>query len=480
VDEERYRAVKWRWIFALGLSLVAAIVVKGEAQQVSGVVLDQVTGTPIRGATVYLLSPDHEILGSVPTDARGRYSLEATEAGEVLLLAEVTGYSTVVSPALILRNDVDTQYEFRIATLIGAAAPAEQIDPETLAQALAVLCESDFDSKTEGILVGVVRDSVSSLPLPEVTTRLEWGDNGRLRSSEVVTGDDGSFVFCEAPAGKSRQLTAEIAGVFTTSEVFDVNPGMLKRKDVFLNLSDSDRPGDVLGRITDFQTGEPVVGAEVKLRGTSFSSMTGTLGSFSFSDVPWGVYFLEIDHIAYQHQSQPLRILGDQAHEVNVALATDAMELEGLSVSVRSRKWFGGMRGFRERKSRGFGYFLDRESIERRGAMKVVDLLREIPGVNVEMARSEVNNPGRTTTSALYFRNCWRYDPSGAQIVTPPMFFLNGIKQLSLDLARGDLDTVRPQDIEAIEVYRGASEVPADFGGSDAGCGVIAIWTKRG
>ena len=43
-------------------------------------------------------------------------------------------------------------------------------------------------------------------------------------------------------------------------------------------------------------------------------------------------------------------------------------------------------------------------------------------------------------------------------------------------------DFVMPQDVEAIEVYRRASEVPAHFGGMSTAtqCGVIAIWTRRG
>ena len=43
-------------------------------------------------------------------------------------------------------------------------------------------------------------------------------------------------------------------------------------------------------------------------------------------------------------------------------------------------------------------------------------------------------------------------------------------------------DVVRPDDIEAIEVYRSASQVPAEFGGNSmfTRCGVIVIWTRRG
>jgi hypothetical protein len=34
--------------------------------------------------------------------------------------------------------------------------------------------------------------------------------------------------------------------------------------------------------------------------------------------------------------------------------------------------------------------------------------------------------------------------------------------------------------MEAIEVYRSASEVPIEFGGNSASCGVIVLWTTRG
>ena len=38
---------------------------------------------------------------------------------------------------------------------------------------------------------------------------------------------------------------------------------------------------------------------------------------------------------------------------------------------------------------------------------------------------------------------------------------------------------VDPDMVEAIEVYRRATEVPARFSGEWATCGVIAVWTTR-
>jgi hypothetical protein len=34
--------------------------------------------------------------------------------------------------------------------------------------------------------------------------------------------------------------------------------------------------------------------------------------------------------------------------------------------------------------------------------------------------------------------------------------------------------------LDAVEVYRSAAEVPVEYGGSNAGCGVILLWSRRG
>jgi hypothetical protein len=53
-----------------------------------------------------------------------------------------------------------------------------------------------------------------------------------------------------------------------------------------------------------------------------------------------------------------------------------------------------------------------------------------------------------------------------------------------LNPARGERavidDYVMPNEVEAIEAYDSPGSLPADFGGSRAGCGVIVIWTRRG
>jgi hypothetical protein len=41
-----------------------------------------------------------------------------------------------------------------------------------------------------------------------------------------------------------------------------------------------------------------------------------------------------------------------------------------------------------------------------------------------------------------------------------------------------DLNTLNLKTVEAIEVYAGGAQVPAEFNRTSGGCGVIVIWTK--
>jgi hypothetical protein len=56
------------------------------------------------------------------------------------------------------------------------------------------------------------------------------------------------------------------------------------------------------------------------------------------------------------------------------------------------------------------------------------------------------------------------------------MMYVDGV---AFGRADDVLDQVGPTDIEGIEIYRRATEVPPEFGGLQARCGVILVWTRR-
>ena len=40
------------------------------------------------------------------------------------------------------------------------------------------------------------------------------------------------------------------------------------------------------------------------------------------------------------------------------------------------------------------------------------------------------------------------------------------------------MDEVRPEDVEGLEIYRGAASLPPEFNKGSAMCGAVVIWTR--
>jgi hypothetical protein len=65
-------------------------------------------------------------------------------------------------------------------------------------------------------------------------------------------------------------------------------------------------------------------------------------------------------------------------------------------------------------------------------------------------------------------------DPFSNLPPQPPLIFVDGF--LARDGA-ARLDAIKPQEVEAIEVYQGAAQLPAEARGN--GCAAIFIWLRQ-
>ena len=144
--------------------------------------------------------------------------------------------------------------------------------------------------------------------------------------------------------------------------------------------------------------------------------------------------------------------------EASFVLAPGGVPLAAVRVAGRAMSEID-RSGFTERRKAGIGTFLTRADIVRLQSVRASDVLRSVPGLQVTRYGT-----GWTVALRRAGANCY------------PRWFVNGSP---FQMEPGDLDAMfRPDDIEAIEVYAGASQIPAQFGGIRAGCGVIAVWTR--
>jgi hypothetical protein len=162
----------------------------------------------------------------------------------------------------------------------------------------------------------------------------------------------------------------------------------------------------------------------------------------------------------------------DEQAEVVLRLSTAATELAPLVIVARSRAPDAALErvGFYERKAGRFGVFLDRDEVERKRPFYTTDLFRGMSGVRVINAGIRGNDIRITRAE----------DPN-----CPPRVFIdNVIVRRGGRASRADdppLDMlIQPGDIQAVEVFRSATEIPTQYVANDVVCGVVLFWTKRG
>lgn len=96
--------------------------------------------------------------------------------------------------------------------------------------------------------------------------------------------------------------------------------------------------GKIAGKITDKSTGEPLIGANVIISGTTSGAATDVNGQYTILDIPPGTYSLQVSYIGYRKTTvNDVRVFIDQTTRIDVALESEAIELGGM-VIVAERK----------------------------------------------------------------------------------------------------------------------------------------------
>lgn len=84
--------------------------------------------------------------------------------------------------------------------------------------------------------------------------------------------------------------------------------------------------GKIKGRVTDSETGEPIVGVNVLLEGTYLGASTDLLGDYYILQIPPGTYTIKCSIIGYQKYTiQNVRVLVDLTTTIDVAIGSETL-----------------------------------------------------------------------------------------------------------------------------------------------------------
>jgi outer membrane receptor protein involved in Fe transport len=101
-----------------------------------------------------------------------------------------------------------------------------------------------------------------------------------------------------------------------------------------VSLALSGTTGKLAGRITDSQTGEPILGANVTLGSTKLGASTDNDGYYHIIEIPPGTYEVTISCIGYKRSDQRVMIKVDLTTTLNIPMTPQAVELPEVLVSA--------------------------------------------------------------------------------------------------------------------------------------------------
>ena len=431
----------------------------------SGVVYDSLHDEPVRGATVIIAGSARQAV----TDSNGMYRFDIDSLPEGVV---TVGFFMAGMDSLGITPPVR-----QIALRHGESALLDLGVP-SMRTVLRVICR---DSATEGrgMMMGIVRDADTDAPLVGALVVVMWTEMNIGTSSlsklpkaaHTTVGPRGDYRLCGIPNGVALRAQARLATKASGWIDVSMPPGGVLQRDflvgqrVVASAPSSDTAGapahkplgtaQLNGTVVGAD-GKPLEGAQIYLVGTAAGARADSRGVFRLSGLPAGTQTIEVRQLSYAPKRFTVDLSPTRESRLSAVMDTKAQVLGEITVQGKATH---NIPGFDDRAKRGLGYFLDRDEIEKRQSVLTTDLFRTIPGLTVGF---DGNN---------YVVQSSRGQGCAVQ------WYLDGAPY---DNSQNDLDqTIRPDDIEAVEVYKSASEVPVQFQGTNGSCGTILVWTKR-
>lgn len=212
----------------------------------------------------------------------------------------------------------------------------------------------------------------------------------------------------------------------------------------------------IRGRVIDSEVGDALPGAVVRIRGVSSTFITDTLGSFEATGLPPGEASVSIEVAGYTPSVFGVHLAASDKVERDFALDFSGHRLSNVVVQARAERLMPRYVDFERRRQRSLGAYFRWDELKQGSYNSVGDALRTVRGVRIRC-------------------NQQTYECFAAMVRSPnclPTWWIDGVEVGSFH------ENTPIRDVYGIEIYRGAGEIPGEFSGSNAGCGVIVMWTK--
>jgi hypothetical protein len=246
------------------------------------------------------------------------------------------------------------------------------------------------------------------------------------------------------------------------------------------------------GVVREDSTKRGVAGVEVTIEGQSLAGTTDSTGRYAFV-VANGTRIANFRMPGYRPVRVRVSMKGDTVRADAMLVRASTTQLDPVLVNAPTRVATAGRDGFEERRQSGFGKFIDSVALRARESRVLSDVLRELAGVRFIDFREPPSSvvEVRAIDPLTPITRTYETEQTGTRMHipgNPPCFvsvFYDGTTIFRSE--RGTRMGKAPDfsrdfsiaSLESIEYYRRPSEVPAQFGGANANCGALVLWSRR-
>lgn len=142
------------------------------------------------------------------------------------------------------------------------------------------------------------------------------------------------------------------------------------------------------GKVSDSNTGEPLVGASVKLDGTKYTTLVKLDGSFSFTKIPPGTYHISITYLGYIQSDgeKSFTVKANETSNADFLLKPAATEMQSVTINAAASSDKSARR--LEKVADPILNVLSAKTIQLLPDITVANALQRVSGVTIEKSGS--------------------------------------------------------------------------------------------
>ena len=199
----------------------------------------------------------------------------------------------------------------------------------------------------------------------------------------------------------------------------------------------SQQSGTILGTVVDDNDGQPLIGANIVLEGSTQGTSTNLKGEFILKNIATGEQNLIITYLGYVSKSVTITVAANEISIANVTLENNFLELEGITIQGLRQGQASALN--QQKTSDNIKNIVASDLIGRFPDQNVADALRRIPAVSIQRDQGEARYVQIRGTNP----NLSNISINGEQIPAPE----GDVRFVALDMIPNDI-------LSAIEVNK--------------------------